>query len=68
MKRLKTCTPYNGRFTDYQQSELLELLWGSLKKEPGYDRVHTGFGTKTKTGLLNCIESIVFHQRKDGTT
>ena len=59
MKQLKTCTPYNGRLTDYQQSELLELLWGSLKKEPGIDRVYTGYGSKTQTGLLACIERIV---------
>lgn len=61
MKR--TCIPYTGRLTETQQSQLIELLWDSLKRKPGYDRVRTGWGTKTQTGLLACIERIVLDKR-----
>lgn len=55
----QTNTPYEGTLTIQQQEDLLCLLWGSMKRESGYDRVHTGWGTKTQTGLLKCIESII---------
>lgn len=53
-----------------QQMMFLELLWGSLKQEPAPDRNwkrrkpederrQTGWGTKTQTGLLACIDRIV---------
>ena len=54
-----TCTPYVGKLTQAQQTKLLDLLWDSLKHERGIDRVYTGRGTKTQTGLLACIEQIV---------
>lgn len=53
-----TCTPYEGGFTLKQQELLLDLLWACLPKVPGKDQVETGFGTKTKTGLLKTIEGI----------
>ena len=46
-------------FTE-QESELLCLLWDSMKRDPEHkDRVRTGYGTKTKLGLLACIRSIM---------
>jgi len=49
-----------------QENKLIELLWHSLKPDPlrndsGYsdDRRMTGWGTKTKQGLIACIESIL---------
>ena len=60
----QTCTPYDGRFTKEQQENLLDFLWSSLRPVPGVDQVHTGYDTKTKTGLLRVIESIVFPPTK----
>lgn len=46
--------------TEKQKQELIELLWDSMKRDPEHkDRVRTGYGTKTQTGLLACIESIM---------
>lgn len=46
--------------TDKQQAALLELLWESMKRDPEHkDRVRTGWGTKTQTGLLASIQSIM---------
>ncbi len=46
--------------TDEQQSAIVELLWDYLKKDPEHkDRRQTGWGTKTKQGLYNCINRIV---------
>jgi hypothetical protein len=60
MKRIKqTCTPYTGTWTLAQQHDILYLLWPYLKRRPGYDQVMTGYGAKTKTGLLNSLEAIV---------
>lgn len=56
----QTCTPYKGRFTKSQQEALLDFLWSSLRPVPGVDQVHTGYDTKTKTGVLCVIESICF--------
>lgn len=58
LKTKVTCTPYTGSFTPKQQENLLDLLWEYLPKVPGKDQVETGFGTKTKTGLLKSIEAI----------
>ena len=42
-----------------QQNELLNLLWDSLKRQPGRPDVRvTSWGTKTKRGLLACVERI----------
>lgn len=43
-----------------QEQNIIDLLWDCLPKEPGVkDRRHTGWGTKTKVGLIACIERIV---------
>ncbi len=45
--------------TKKQQDAVLELLWDSMKRDPeNRDRVRTGWGTKTKEGLVACIERI----------
>ena len=55
---------------DRQKQMFLELLWDSLKQEPAPDRNwkrrksederrQTGWGTKTRCGLLACIDRIV---------
>lgn len=42
-----------------QKDALLELLWNSLKPVEGQpDQRQTGWGTKTKIGLLACIERL----------
>lgn len=64
VRERQTCAPYDGRFTKAQQETLLDFLWSSLRPVPGVDQVHTGFATKTKTGLLRVIESIVFPPTK----
>ena len=67
----QTNIPYTGRLTVDQQGELIELLWDSLRRVPGVDQVQTGWGTKTQTGLLACIERImtpVNHWTADLTT
>lgn len=46
--------------TETQKTELLTLLWDSMKRDPEHkDRVRTGWGTKTQTGLLACVERIM---------
>lgn len=43
----------------HQQEQLLGLLWESMKRDPEHkDRVRTGWGTKTKEGLLRSINAI----------
>lgn len=43
-----------------QRDELIELLWESLKRDREHtDRRQTGWGTKTKLGLIACVERIV---------
>ena len=64
VRERQTCAPYTGRFTTAQQEALLDFLWSSLRPVPGVDQVHTGYDTKTKTGLLRVIESIVFPPTK----
>jgi len=61
-----TNTPYRGAFTEAQQAEILSLLWDYMKKDPGFDRVQTGYGAKTQTGLLASLEGIVY-QTKEAT-
>ena len=61
-----TKTPYKGAFTEAQQAEILALLWDYMQQEPGFDRVQTGYGTKTQTGLLASLEGIVY-QTKEAT-
>ena len=42
-----------------QQNDLINLLWDSLKRSPGHhDRRMTAWGSKTKLGLVACIERI----------
>lgn len=55
----KTCTDYQGKLTESQQEKLIELLWDYMKPRKGYDQVLTGFGSKTKTGLIATIENII---------
>lgn len=59
-----TCTPYDGKLSEKQQGELLDVFWDYMKRDPGYDRVKTGWGTKTKTGLLYVIERIVLDKEE----
>jgi hypothetical protein len=54
----KTCTPYRGTLTEWQQARLISFLWPYLRRVPGVDQVQTGEGTKTQTGLLATIEDI----------
>jgi hypothetical protein len=45
--------------SDEQRKQLLELLWGCMTRDPEHtDRVQTGWGTKTREGLVACIERI----------
>ena len=45
--------------TEQQKSDLLALLWDSMKRDPEHkDRVRTGWGTKTQQGLIASIERI----------
>lgn len=45
--------------TEYQNDQLITLLWESMKKDPEHkDRRQTGWGTKTKEGLCACIARI----------
>ncbi len=39
----------------------LDLLWDSLKKDPRHRTTHrqTGWGVKTKIGLLACVGTII---------
>jgi hypothetical protein len=38
---------------------ILELLWDSLKRDPEHkDRRQTGWGTKTKIGLITSLDRI----------
>jgi len=51
----------NNRLTAQQQTELFELLWDSLQNAPKHKNVkRTGWGFKSKTGLVACIERIIF--------
>ncbi len=49
--------------TREQEAALLDLLWGYMRRdlnpEHRKDRVQTGWGTKTKQGLIACIKRIV---------
>ena len=48
-----------GQFTDDQRRAVKELLWDSLRRDPeNSNRRQTGWGTKTLTGLIACIERI----------
>ena len=41
------------------EEKIIELLWDSLKRDPEHkDRRQTGWGTKTKQGLVACIYRI----------
>lgn len=47
------------QFTREQADMVVDLLWYSLKRDGEHkDRRQTGWGTKTKTGLIACIERI----------
>ena len=42
-----------------REQALVDLLWDYLKKDPEHkDRRQTSFGTKTKQGLVACIDRI----------
>ena len=48
------------KFTEAQEKAILDLLWDNMKRDPEHlDRVRTGWGTKTKQGLVACIQRIV---------
>lgn len=45
--------------TNEQKVAILDLLWDTLRNDPEHkDRKQTGWGTKTKAGLILCIERI----------
>lgn len=45
--------------TKAQQDAIIALLWESLKRDSEHkDRRQTGWGTKTKQGLIACVERI----------
>ena len=47
------------KFNKEQETCVIDLLWDSLKKDPEFkDRRQTGWGTKTKVGLIACITRI----------
>ncbi len=47
------------KFNDHQTQAALELLWDHLPKDPEHkDRRQTGWGTKTKVGLIGCLERV----------
>jgi len=49
---------------DAEVEAVAGLLWDYLKRDTEHkDRRQTGFGTKTKTGLLRSIKSILEHRR-----
>jgi hypothetical protein len=49
----------NKLFTPKQEEMVIEMLWDSLRRDPEYrDRRQTGWGTKTKEGLIACIRRI----------
>lgn len=44
-----------------QKARIIELLWDSLRRDPEHDdRRQTGWGTKTKEGLIACIDRIAY--------
>lgn len=45
-------------FNEAQQKAVIDLLWDYLSADPNYPRVRTGWGTKTKEGLIACIQRI----------
>ena len=46
--------------TEKQRKRMLGLLWDCLKRDPKYkDRRVTMWGTKTKVGLIACLERIL---------
>ena len=48
------------------EAEIMELLWESLKRVPGHpDRRQTGWGTKTKQGMIACITRIISEKTAD---
>lgn len=68
---MNTTTEAKPRWTEGEpltkrDSEALELLWDSLKRDPEHkDRRQTGWGTKTKVGLLACLDRIYFGQEPE---
>ena len=47
------------------EQELIDLLWDYLKRDPEHrNRRKTGFGTKTKVGLVNSIAWIMDEKRR----
>ena len=57
---MKARIPMTKVITDNQRKQFEELLWEHLKHDPSHaDRRQTGWGTKTKDGLIACIERII---------
>jgi hypothetical protein len=45
--------------TDSQMAAVIDLLWDSLRRDREHkDRRMTGWGSKTKVGLLACLHRI----------
>jgi len=57
------------KLTLYQKEQITDLLWNSLKKgkplSDGAETRETGWGTKTRHGLIQCIRSIVQNRRPE---
>ncbi len=50
--------------SEKQQAAVIDLLWDYLKRDKEHaDRVVTGWGTKTKLGLILSIERIAKDDR-----
>jgi hypothetical protein len=48
-----------AEFENAKMLRVVELLWDSLKRDPEHkDRRQTGWGTKTKVGLVACLDRI----------
>jgi ABC-type phosphonate transport system ATPase subunit len=51
------------RMSDSQRDMLLSLLWNYMKQDPeNPNRVQTTWGTKTRDGLIACIERIAYRE------
>lgn len=52
--------------TAKQEKAIIDLLWSSMKRDREHsDRVQTGWGTKSKAGLVVCIERIMREDNLD---
>ena len=51
--------------SEAQVNAVIELLWDYMKRDPEHrDRVQTGWGTKTREGLVACVQRAVTPARR----